>query len=410
MKELLKNIIEEIIADARADKLLRNALIKEDLKGDFYLVSVGKAAIAMAEAAKKHFSESIKDSLVITSDNYSIDSEIEYITGEHPYPGEGSLSAGKKLYSLLEKLKRGDQLLLLISGGASAMVEYPADGVSISEIADITVKLQKKGADIIELNSVRKHLSRLKGGRLAKLAEPANVFSFILSDVAGDRLDSIASGLTAPDKTTSDSAMEILKNYDIEVSENISRAIKVETPEKLRNVINRIIGNNELLCQIAAEKIMKEGYIPWLITTSMDGEARHYANMIPDIVNSVRQPDSRIKTPCIAICGGETTVKVTGNGRGGRNLELALNAAVKVKDLKGVCVATIASDGYDGNSGLAGAVIDENSYDRMLSVGMKPEISLKNNDSASILKKIDAVIDGRSSQTNLNDLLLILID
>jgi len=228
--------------------------------------------------------------------------------------------------------------------------------------------------------------------------------------VPGDRTDTIGSGLAAPDFTTSQAAQEILKKYNVETNPQILKAISQETPDKLRNIRQKIIGNNELLCHITAEIILKNGYIPWLLTSDMAGEAKNYARMIPDIVKNALSPKSRINLPCIAICGGETTVKVTGKGKGGRNQELALSAAISIRNLKGVTVAAVASDGKDGNSEYAGAIVDSNSYDRMLSCGINPEAYLHNNDSSNALNKIDAVINTGNTNTNLNDLLLILIE
>ncbi|MCF7918960.1 MAG: DUF4147 domain-containing protein [Candidatus Cloacimonetes bacterium] len=411
MNDLLLNIISNTLGRVRADLLLQHALETEKLTGDFHLLAIGKAACPMALAAQKSIAGKILTALVITRKGYGeAIPGMRILEAAHPYPDETSLYAGQQVMDFVTGLKRGDRLLLLISGGASALVEMPLPGVSLAEISKITIGLQKAGADIIELNAVRKHLSQLKGGRLAKLAEPAQIYSFLLSDVPGDRIDTIASGPAAPDGTTSASALSILRNYHIPVTENIENAIRNETPKELRNVVTRLIGNNELLCQIVAEKIMAEGYIPWLLTTSMEGEASHYARMIPDIVHKARHSKGEIQLPCIAICGGETTVTVKGKGKGGRNLEMALTAAINIRNLKGVTVATCASDGADGNTELTGAIIDTNSYNKMLSAGVTPEISLHNNDAWTALERIDATYSLAPTATNLNDLLLILIE
>ncbi|MCF7913214.1 MAG: DUF4147 domain-containing protein [Candidatus Cloacimonetes bacterium] len=411
MHDLLRKIIEESLAKVKADRLLSLALEKEFLTGEFHLVAIGKAASAMAKAAHDHLGEKIINGLIIAPYGYAnpVHNFTIYEAG-HPYPDDNSLLAGQALAALAKQLKRKDQLLLLISGGASALVEIPRPDVSIFDIINITRQLQLAGADVIELNTVRKHLSLIKGGQLAELVAPANIFSFLLSDVAGDRADTIGSGLAAPDNTTSQAALNILDQFRIEVEPQIIKAIKPETPVKLRNVVQRIIANNELFCQITAEIIMEKGYIPWLITTEMQGEAKTYARIIPDIVKNARSPKSRINLPCIAICGGETTVKVAGKGKGGRNQELALAAAIAIRNLKNVTVATIASDGKDGNSQFAGAIVDTNSYDRLLSTGTSPETALSNNDSSTALSKIDATIDTGITGTNLNDLLLVLIE
>ena len=411
MNDLLKSIIGECLKQVQADKLLKVVLQKEDLPGNFILISIGKAACAMAKAANEHFGERITQGLIITPYDHAFPvHNFLIIEAGHPYPDENSLLAGQNLAQLAKKLQRNDQMLLLISGGTSALVELPRDGISIEDIKKITRQLQLAGADIIELNTVRKHLSLIKGGQLAQLADPANIYSYLLSDVPGDRIDTIGSGLAAPDLTTSQAALDILNEYDVETNPQILKAISQETPDKLRNIRQKIIGNNELLCQITAETILKNGYIPWLLTTDMAGEAKNYARMIPDIVKNARSTKTGINLPCIAICGGETTVKVSGKGKGGRNQELALAAAIAIRNLKGVTAAAVASDGTDGNSKYAGAIVDTNSYDHMLSCGINPEAYLHNNDSSNALNKIDAVLNTGNTNTNLNDLLLIVIE
>jgi len=411
MKKLLREIIDESLKQVQADRLLNLVLEKEDIPGNFIMISIGKAACAMAKAAFEHFGERISQGLIVTPYDHAFSvHNFQIIEASHPYPDENSLLAGECIAQLAKKLKRNDQVLLLVSGGTSSLVELPRKGVFIEDIKNITRQLQLAGADIIELNTVRKHLSLIKGGQLAQLADPAKIYSYLLSDVPGDRTDTIGSGLAAPDLTTSQAALEIIKKYNVETTPQILKVISLETPNKLRNIRQKIIGNNELFCQITAEIILKNGYIPWLLTNDMAGEAKNYARMIPDIVKNARSPKSRINLPCIAICGGETTVKVKGTGKGGRNQELALAAAIAIRNLKNVTVATIASDGKDGNGEYAGAIIDTNSYDRLLSTGTSPEIALRNNDSSTALSKIDATINTRNTHTNLNDLLLIIIE
>ncbi|MDP8220975.1 MAG: DUF4147 domain-containing protein [Candidatus Stygibacter frigidus] len=411
MNELLKSIIKESLELVQADKLLKTVLQKEDLPGNLIMISIGKAACAMAKAAYEHFGDRISQGLIITLYEHTFPvHNFQIIEAAHPYPDENSLLAGQSIAQLVKQLTRNDQVLLLISGGASALVELPRNGVSIEDISNITRHLQLAGADIIELNTVRKHLSLIKGGQLAQLADPAKIYSYLLSDVPGDRPDTIGSGLAAPDLTTSQATLEIIKKYNVVTTPQILKAISQETPDKLRNIRQKIIGNNELLCHITAEITLKNGYIPWLLTTDMAGEAKNYARIIPDIVHNARSPKTGINLPCIAICGGETTVKVSGTGKGGRNQELALAAAIAIRNLKGVTVAAVASDGTDGNSKYAGAIVDTNSYDHMLSCGINPEAYLHNNDSSNALNKIDAVLNTGNTNTNLNDLLLIVIE
>ena len=412
MKLLLNQIISESLEAVKADKLLQNVLEKDKLAGNFKLLALGKAACAMAEAAHNYFSKCIKQGLVITKSGYERPvHNYRIMKSSHPFPDESSLAAGKSIFKMVSELKKDDQMLFLVSGGGSSLAILPRNQINIKELIDIYTKLSEAGADIIEINTVRKHLSQLKGGQLAKLAAPAKIFSYLLSDVEGNRIDTIASGYTSPDKTTSQAALSILDEYGIKVSSICRKAIKNETPKSLFNVqFNKVIGDNELFCHVAAKIIMKKGYTPWLITTEMSGEARRYAEFVPEIIKRARNSKGRINLPCIAICGGETTVTVTGNGFGGRNQEMALAAAIKIQNIPGVTVACIASDGMDGKSENAGAIVDNRSYTRMLSAGVNPKASLHNNDSASALAKIDAVIRTWQTDTNLNDVMLIYIE
>ncbi len=414
MEQVMERVLRECIAEVHARKLLTKALEKEGLSKtqDYYLIAIGKAACAMAKAAHDYFGNRIIEGLVITRIGYARP-VVEYMVKEanHPEPGDKSVEAGELLQNMIQSRKKGVEFLLLISGGASALAVSLRDGVTLDDLKAITKALQHGGADIVELNSVRKHLSKIKGGQLADLVKPAQIHGFLLSDVIGNRMDTIGSGPAVADATTADEALKNLKRYFKTTIPIVENAMKKETPNNITNATHKIIGDNELFCHLAAEKMRAKGIYPLILTTEMRGEARLFAKKIPDIVKSLRQLKGIIKFPCVAICGGETTVTVKNpNGIGGRNQELALAAAIEIKDMKGVTVAACASDGADGHSDRAGAIIDWESYEEMTSKGIKPEDYLDNNDSTLALDEIIATITTGPSNTNVNDILMILIE
>ncbi|MCF7912881.1 MAG: DUF4147 domain-containing protein [Candidatus Cloacimonetes bacterium] len=414
MKQIMEQVLRECIEEVHARKLLAQALEKEGLSKtqDYYLIAIGKAACAMAEAAHDYFGNRIIEGLVITRIGYARPVvEYDVRQAEHPIPGPHSIIAGEAVLELVQNRKKGVEFLLLISGGASALAVSLRDGITLDDLRGITEALQQGGADIVELNSVRKHLSKIKGGQLAELVKPAQIHGFLLSDVIGNRLDTIGSGPAVPDQTTTDNAVKNLEKYTQDRFAHVKDAMQKETPNTVTNATHKVIGDNELFCHLAAEKMRAEGIFPIILTTEMRGEARVFAGKIPEIVKSLRQLKGIIQFPCVAICGGETTVTVKNpDGIGGRNQELALAAAIAIRKMKGVSVAACASDGADGRSDNAGAIVDWESYDKMISIDIDPEDYLNANNSTLALDEIKAAIKTGPSNTNVNDILMIRIE
>ena len=327
--------------------------------------------------------------------------------GGHPVPDENSLRAGEKAIHLVHDLDENDLLICLISGGGSALMGVPQVGVSLTDLRDLTSLLLACGARIDEINTLRRHLDQLKGGGLARLASPAQVVSLILSDVVKSPLEAIASGPTAPDPTTRADALSVLEKYGLleKVPAAILKALETtpETPKPgdglFRRVQNVIVGSNLLAAESALMQAKIEGFHPQLLGNEWQGEAREVSRTLCDILKDTKTP-----RPFCLVAGGETTVTLRGRGHGGRNQELALAAVRELAEIPNVLLVTLATDGEDGPTDAAGAMVTGETYKRGLSVGFSPETFLADNDSYSYFNALDDLIKIGSSGTNVNDL------
>ncbi|MFY9154434.1 MAG: DUF4147 domain-containing protein, partial [Prolixibacteraceae bacterium] len=311
---------------------------------------------------------------------------------------------------LVSELTPEDQLIFLISGGGSALFEKPMDGVSLEDIIFITNHLLACGADIVEINTIRKHLSAVKGGRFAQQCGGAKIYSIVLSDVVGDHPDAIASGPAFPDSSTSADALRILEKYSIRIDSHLKKALESETPKFLDNCETVISGNVSELCRAAAESAEHLGYTPLILTTSVNSEAKEFGKFLASIAHEIKAGNtaSYPQAPCAIITGGETVVHLTGKGKGGRNQELALSAATGIEGLGNVLVFSVGSDGTDGPTDAAGGIVDGSSVSRMRAASVSPEASLENNDSYSALKSSGDLILTGPTGTNVNDLMVVL--
>ena len=348
---------------------------------------------------------------------------VEIVLGDHPIPKMNTLKASRRLLSYLkEGVSRDDLVVTLISGGGSALFENPMPPITMDDLSTLNDLLLKSGADIGEINTVRKHVSQVKGGRLAKIIYPARLVSLIISDVVGDPIDVIASGPTAPDPTTFRDAYQVLKRRGLweRVPESIRMVINnglkgniEESPKPgdkvFTKVHNIIIASNILSLRAMAEKAKSLGYNPVILTSMMEGEARDVAKFLAGIVKHVLSYGWVKDRPLAILLGGETTVTVKGKGIGGRNQELALAFSIYAKGLKDVVLASIGSDGRDGISDAAGAIVDGNTYYEAEKAGLDPIEFLERNDSYTILSKLGCTIYTGPTGTNVNDLAVILI-
>lgn len=411
MKDDALKIVNYAIRKSLPDEAVQAYLERNPLPaGRVILIAIGKAAWNMAKAAKDVLGKRVAFGIVITKYEHSRGSidGIEIYEAGHPVPDQRTLTATERVLQITKDLRSHDTVLFLVSGGGSSLFEKPK-GLTVNQLQEITEKLLKCGANIVEINTVRKHLSLVKGGRFAQHVYPARVVSLLLSDVLGDRPDSIASGPAYPDSTTCSEAFNILKRYGIEIDENIKSALSEETPKRLRNVETHVVGSVKIACEKAAEVAGQLGYNAIVLTTSLNCEAKEAGKFLASLVREEVFYNRPIRKPCAIIMGGETTVHVIGTGKGGRNQELALSASIGIRGLANVVVASVGTDGTDGPTDAAGGIVDGRTYDILKDMNIDVEETLKNNDSYSALRLCDGLVITGPTGTNVNDLILALI-
>lgn len=399
-------IIDSSIESALPHSAVRKALENESfLGGRLLLVSIGKAAWSMAKAASDILADKISNGIVITKYDHS-KGELANITvyeAGHPISDANSYMATKEAIKLVTGLKPEDTVLLLISGGGSALFEDPL--LDEKELKSINEQLLACGANIVEINTIRKRLSRVKGGKFAKLCEPAKVISVVLSDIIGDPLDMIASGPAYPDSSTTENALGIIKKYGLIISDKAKSLIEQETPSKIHNVVTKITGSVNQLCEAARLKCIELGYEPIILTSSLSCEAAEAGRFL----GAIGKYHYKTGKALAFIAGGETVVRLTGKGKGGRNQELALAAADEIKGLNNVAVFSVGSDGTDGPTDAAGGYVDGETAGELNDKNIKIYDILSNNDSYNALKEVDGLIITGPTGTNVNDLSVLLI-
>lgn len=403
-------VIEESIKAVLPEAAVIKALEKKKFSGNVVVVAIGKAAFNMARATKDFLGDKVSKGIVITKYEHSKGpiEGFEIIEAAHPVPDENSAIGATKAIELVSNLIEEDHVIFLISGGGSALFEKPMKGVTLEDIMDITNQLLCCGAGIVEINTIRKHLSAVKGGRFALQCGKAKIYSIVLSDVIGDRLDSIASGPAYPDSSTSEEALRIIDKYKLQVSENLRKVLNIETPKTIDNCETVITGSVSAICEAASRTCERLGYKPMLITSTLDCEAKDAGKFLASIAREIKEGNAGIKPPCAIIAGGETVVRITGDGKGGRNQELALAAAMGIEGLEEVIILSVGSDGTDGPTEAAGGIVDGGTADRMRNSNILPEVYLDNNDSYHALKSSGDLIITGSTGTNVNDLMVLL--
>jgi len=388
-----------------------------------YVIGGGKASGSMAEALGQILGNRIKKGLVnVPHGSKHKTGIIRFHGASHPIPDEAGVEGTRRMLEIAEQAKENDLVICLISGGGSSLMPLPRGEISIIDKREITDALLKCGATINEINTVRKHISDFKGGWLAKKAYPATILNLILSDVVGDPLDFIASGPTVPDSTIFSDAIKVLKKYGLwdrapasirKVLSNGEKGLIPETPkaedEAFKKVVNIVAGNSRLASLAACGYLKSEGLNTLLLTATMEGEARHAGVMLASIAREVASSGNPIRKPAGIIVGGETTVTVTGNGLGGRNQEIALAAAQKLKNMEGAVVASLSTDGVDGPTDAAGAIVDGKTLARAWKMGLTPEEYLAENDSYHFFSKLNDLIFTGPAGTNVNDVSVIVV-
>ena len=399
---IIKSAIKAVLPDEAVKMAFTD---KEFGTGRVYLVAAGKAAWQMAKAASDTMGDKIEAGVVVTKYDH-VKGDIPKVTcyeAGHPVPDENSFIGTQAAIELVSDLSEEDTVLFLLSGGGSALFEKPL--IPGEELADITKQLLACGADIVEINTIRKRLSAVKGGRFAKICEPARVYSIVLSDIIGDPLDMIASGPAYPDSSTSKQAISIAKKYDLKLTDMQWDLLAQETPKTLQNVTTNITGSVRNLCNAAADSCRELGYKPVILTDMLTCEAREAGSFLASIAKS----NQNVSESVAYIAGGETVVHLTGTGKGGRNQELALAAADGLADCVDTAIFSVGSDGTDGPTDAAGGYADTKTKERLSKECINIFEVLQNNDAYNALKITDGLIITGATGTNVNDVAVLLI-
>ena len=399
--QIVRECISAVLPDEAVRRTLRNY---SPGTGKTLLVAAGKAAWQMAKAAVDTLGQ-VDGGVVITKYGHvmgEIPGVVCYEAG-HPVPDENSFAATKKALELVENRSAGDTVIFLLSGGGSALFELPL--ISGEELQDITRQLLASGADIVEMNTIRKRLSAVKGGRFALACAPAKVLSIVLSDILGDPLDMIASGPAYPDSSTCKQAKNIAAKYELKFSPDAEKLLNEETPKELHNVETHINGSVRELCAAAAAAAQKLGYDPIILTDQLCCEAREAGSFLASILKSHFQSDRSLAF----IAGGETIVHLTGHGLGGRNQELALAAAPGIADIPGAAVFSVGSDGTDGPTDAAGGYVDGETCAALAERGISVFDMLRDNDAYHALQAVSGLIVTGPTGTNVNDVAVALL-
>lgn len=392
-------------------------------RGRVLVVGAGKASGAMAAAAEEALGDRVADGVVAVKDGHLAPTRrVRLLEAGHPVPDRRGAEAARAIRDLASTASADDLVLVLVSGGGSALTPAPAPPITLEEKQSLTRLLLRAGANINQLNAVRKHCSTLKGGQLARAAAPARVQALLLSDVIGDALDVIASGPTAPDASTFAEAMGILARFDIRdqvapsIVARLQQGMQGEIPETpkpgdplFERVGNLVIGNNALVVDAAAAAARELGLVPHVLTRSLEGEAREVGRRFAAMARDIREGRGPVAPPCCVIAGGETTVTVRGQGSGGRCQELALAAAIELEGVPGVVVLAAGTDGSDGPTTAAGGVGDGRSVRRARAAGVDLSAHLADNSSHAALEALGDLLVTGPTNTNLLDLYLIVV-
>ncbi len=408
-KQLQRDVLDiamHAIDRAKPDRAVKRALEEIQIEGNIYLVAVGKAAWQMADAAVRYLDCPIQKGIVLT--------KYDHIRGDipgvicleagHPVPDENSVTGTQKILEMTQDLNTSDSVLFLLSGGGSALFEKPL--ISLENLKEITDRMLRNGMSITQMNTIRKRLSAVKGGRFAQWCAPAKVETIILSDVLGDAMDIIASGPTVADPSTSTEAMEIAKQYDLLISPDVATYLKEETPKNVPNARNHIIGSVRQLCNAAEAKAKALGYETVFLTDNLCCEASQAGQELATLLKKHTNDGRKLAF----IAGGETVVHVKGKGHGGRNQELALAAAIELSGVSNVALLSIGSDGTDGPTDAAGGCVDGDTYHNLNERGLSPEAFLADNDAYHALDAVSSLIKTGPTGTNVNDLVIGLIN
>lgn len=390
---------------------------------NIYVIGGGKAGASMAKAAEEILGEHLTAGLINTKYGYLMETEILRINeAGHPIPDVAGMTGARQMAKLAARASDDDLVICLISGGGSALMTLPVEGITLADMEVLTSALLRCGATINEINAIRKHLSQIKGGNLSRLAYPAEVVSLVLSDVVGNPLDVIASGPTVSDSSTFVQAYGIVERYGLldELPPSIVQHLRrgkegtiLETPKKddpvFAKTYNLIIASNEVAAQAAMAKAEDLGFNTMLLSTFVEGEAREVAHAFSGIAKEILHSGQPVSRPACVVAGGETTVTIRGEGKGGRNQELALAAAIQIESLDEAMIVALATDGTDGPTDAAGAIVDGSTLQRAGEKSLSASEYLANNDSFRFFDALGDLIITGPTNTNVNDLTFVFV-
>lgn len=413
-KDALNRIFMAAVASADPAKVLQHHLPSPP-KGRCVVVGAGKASAAMAAALDKAWADVNLSGIVVTRYGHAVPAgRIEIIEASHPVPDDMSAEAARRILAAVEGLTADDMVIALISGGGSALMVAPAQGMTLADKMAVNRALLASGATISEMNAVRKHLSRIKGGRLALAAKPARVVSLLISDVPGDDPSEIASGPTVADPSDIDNVREIVSRYALDLPENVRKVLeKGEETPKAGDIEEdiRLIATPSLALQAAADEAVKLGLTPLILGDSLEGESKDVGAVMAGIALSASRKGLPVKGPAVLLSGGETTVTIGKGlaGKGGRNTEFLLSLALTLKGADGIWAIAGDSDGIDGVEDAAGALVTPDTLARMRNAGADPRQSLVGHDSYTAFKAVGDLVVTGPTLTNVNDIRAILI-
>jgi len=387
-----------------------------------HVIGAGKGAAPMAQAMESILGDHLTSGIISVKYGYTAPTDrIAVVQAGHPIPDEHSVRVTEKIVDLLRQADADDLIICLLSGGGSALLVAPAPGVSLADKRKLTSAMLRSGASINEINTIRKHLSQIKGGGMVRLATPATIVSLVLSDVLGDPLDVIASGPTVPDPTTFADAWEILGRYDLiddlpaSIATLMAEGLAGRAPETpkpgdqiFERTQNAVVASNGTAVTAAFDQARRDGLNGLILSTLVEGEAREVARVFTAIGCELVRYDRPIPRPATLIAGGETTVTVKGRGRGGRNQEFALSAAIHLDGEEGVTVMAVATDGTDGPTDAAGVIVDGTTIRRAQAIGLNPRQALMDNDSYTFFQRLGDLIVTGPTNTNVGDLYVII--
>ena len=415
--EILRSLFDAAVAAAQPDRRIPDCLPPPP-KGKTIVVGAGKSAAAMARTVEQAWDGALAGVVVTRYGHSAATQTIEVLEAAHPVPDAQGMAAAERILQTVTPLGKDDLVICLISGGGSALLTLPPEGISLAVLADLNQQLLHSGADIGEMNAVRKNLSRSSGGRLAAAAYPAQVVSLLISDVPGDDLRTIASGPTVGDTATAQDALQIMQKYGLQVPPEVLTYLEQELnpvvpPNDLRlaTTTNHLIATPQQSLEAAAKLAMEMGYTPLILGNAIEGEAREVGIVHAGIARQVVQHKQPIAPPCIVLSGGETTVTVTGKGgKGGRNSEFLLSLATSLNGLAKVWAIACDTDGIDGSEDNAGAIITPAILQQGRDRGLKAVDFLDGHDSYSFFQAVDALVETGPTLTNVNDFRAMLIE